>query len=343
MRELLVEVTAEAIQLFRLAYLLGGDGLIMPGHKRAVIRPARFILSVSAGSTRLRRRFRIPHFRIIGVLRRQRLRSFGAGIGHILARHVRFVDLSLRVLCVRTLATFARLLLAAVLAFLAFLLIGFGVAVLAHIERIEQIVDGSAKTGLILDQPLEAIEIPARSVLDQGAPKLDQFFGSTRRGLAGEPLAYEKGDCLLDRGIRAIKDFVELAAMETVVEHARKIFGYTRHTPGPKGFDPRLLHRIEHRPRLLPSGDKLAMDQRIVTGELERDRIGVPAQHGSIRETELARRLGQARLPPNHSWPFSCERDLQIRLSRNSAQAARHGAFERLGRILPSGTLALDV
>src|SRR6202011_1038500 len=117
----------------------------------------------------------------------------------------------------------------------------------------------------------------------------------------------------------------------------------TRHTPGPKGFDPRLLHRIEHRPRLLPSGDKLAMDQRIVTGELERDRIGVPAHYGSIRETELARRLGQARPPPNHSRPFSCERDLQIRLSRNSAQAAGHGAFERLGRILPSGTLALDV
>ena len=131
--------------------------------------------------------------------------------------------------------------------------------------------------------------------------------------------------------------------METVIEHGRKIFGDTSHTTGPNGFDPRLLHRIEHRPRLLPSGDKLAMNQRIVTGELERDRIGVPAHYGSIRETELARRLGQARLPRNHPRPFGCERDLQIRLSRNCAQAARYGPFERLGRILPSGTLALDV
>jgi len=56
------------------------------------------------------------------------------------------------------LAVLAGFLLAAILlAFLAFLLVGLGGAVLAHVEGIEQIVDGIAETRLVLDQPFQAI------------------------------------------------------------------------------------------------------------------------------------------------------------------------------------------
>ena len=82
----------------------------------------------------------------------------------------------LHVLGLGALAVLAVLVLAAVLlALLAFLLVGLGAAVLAHVERVEQIVDDVAEARLVLDQPLEPIEIAAGAILDQRTPELDQL------------------------------------------------------------------------------------------------------------------------------------------------------------------------
>src|SRR6516164_4242371 len=43
MRKLLVEVTAQAVELFRLAQFLGSDRFVEPRRERSVIRPARLI------------------------------------------------------------------------------------------------------------------------------------------------------------------------------------------------------------------------------------------------------------------------------------------------------------
>ena len=83
----------------------------------------------------------------------------------------------LHVLGVGGLALLAGLVLAAVLiALLAlFLLVGGG-AVLAHVERFEQIVDGVAELALVLDQPLEPVEAAPGAVLDERTPQIDELL-----------------------------------------------------------------------------------------------------------------------------------------------------------------------
>ena len=84
----------------------------------------------------------------------------------------------LHVLGLGALAVLAVLLLAAVLlAFLALLLVGFGRAVLAHVEAVEQIVDHVAEIALVLDEPLEPVEFAAGALLDQRPPEIDQLAG----------------------------------------------------------------------------------------------------------------------------------------------------------------------
>src|SRR5208337_167790 len=139
----------QPVELFRLAQLLGCDRLVMLGDEGAVIRPTRRVLSMTARAPRLGRSLRVAHLGVISRLGGDRLRGFGAGVGHILPRNVCFVDPRLRILGVGALAVFAGLLLAAVLlTLLAFLLVGLRAAVLAHIEGIEQIVNGVAEPGL---------------------------------------------------------------------------------------------------------------------------------------------------------------------------------------------------
>ena len=87
---------------------------------------------------------------------------------------------------------------------------------------------------------------------------------------------------VLDRRIGAVGDFVELAAMEAVVEHGGEILRHARHAARADRLDARLLDRIEHRARLLAAGHQPAMDRRVVAGELQRDRVGVAAHDRGI-------------------------------------------------------------
>src|SRR6266851_4705138 len=101
----------------------------------------------------------------------QVLGRLSRGIGCVLARNVGLIDPSLRVLGVGTLPVFPGFFLATVLfSLLAFLLVGLCTAVLAHVERIEQIVNGIPETRLVFDEPLETIEIASGAILDQRAP-----------------------------------------------------------------------------------------------------------------------------------------------------------------------------
>ena len=206
--------------------------------------------------------------------------------GHVLARGVGLVDARLRVLGIGALAVLAGLLLAAVLlALLALLLVRFGAAVLAHVEGVEQIVDGVAEARLVFDQPFEPVEIAAGAILDQRAPQLDELLRRRRRRLPGQALAHHQRDRLLDRRIGAVGDLVELAAMEAVVEHGGQVARHAGHAARADRLDARLLDRLEHRARLLAARHQLAMHHRIVTGELERDR----SRHGRARSRPPAR------------------------------------------------------
>src|SRR5262249_56761129 len=129
----------------RLAQILGCNRLVVLGDEGAIVRPARLVLAVSARPPRLGRRLGIAHLRVIGHLGGERLGGLGRGIGHVLARHVGFVDPGLRGLGVGALPVFTGVLLAAVLlALLAFLLVRFAAAVLAPVQRGAQVGGGIA-------------------------------------------------------------------------------------------------------------------------------------------------------------------------------------------------------
>ena len=71
--------------------------------------------------------------------------------------------------------------------------------------------------------------------------------------------------------------------METVIEHGREVLGDARHAACADRLDAGLLDRVEHGARLLPARHELAMHHRVVTGELERDGVGMAAHDRGIR------------------------------------------------------------
>src|SRR6185436_13723085 len=98
----------------------------------------------------------------------------------------------------------ALVLLLVLIALFAFLLVGIGTAVLAHVERVEQVMDDVAEQRLVLDQLFEPVEVLAGAVLDQRPPQLDQAPRRRRRRLPGEALAHQHGESVLDRRIGAV-------------------------------------------------------------------------------------------------------------------------------------------
>jgi hypothetical protein len=204
-------------------------------------------------------------------------------------------------------------------------------------------VDGVAEARLVLDQLLQAVEILAGAVLDQRTPELDQAACRLRGRHAGEAFAHQHGERLLDRGVGAVGNVVELAAMEAVVDHGGEVLGDARHAPCPDRLDPRLLDRLEHRACGLSARHELAMHAGIVTGELERDRVGMPAHDRSLARGELARRLRQPDLAADNAGTLGGEGDVELALARDRAQAAGHRALERLGGGLFRPRLGFDV
>src|SRR5207245_9015716 len=115
---------------------------------------------------------------------------------------------------VGALAVLAGFVLTAILlALLAFLLVGLGAAVFAHVERVEEIMDGVAEACLVLDQPLETVEIAPGAILDQRAPQIDDLLGRRRRGSAGQPLPHHQRDRFLDGCVRSTGALIALAAV----------------------------------------------------------------------------------------------------------------------------------
>ena len=204
-------------------------------------------------------------------------------------------------------------------------------------------MDGITEARLVVDQPLQPVEIATGAILDQRPPQLDDLHGRRRRWLAGQPLAHDHRNRFLERSIGAIGDLVELAPVETVVEHGRKVLRHAGHAAGADRFDAGLLDRLEHGTRLLPARHQLAMHHRIVAGELERNGIGMTAHDRGVPSRELARRLGQPRLAADDAGALGGERDLELRLPRDGSHATGHRSLERLGRALLGEALAFDV
>ena len=297
MRKLLVEIAAQALELFRLAQILGADDLVELGGERPIIRTARLVALV-ARPPRLGGGFRIAHLRVVGHVGGRRIDRLGGAVGQFVGRGLGLFEAhALAVGGIGGLAVLAGFVLAVLLvAVFAFLLVGIAAAILAHVEIIEQVVHDVAEAALVVEHALEPVEIAAGALLDQRPPQLDELARRRRRRFAGQPLAHDHGKRVLDRRVGAIGDLVVLAAMEAVVEHGGEIPRDSAHAARADRLDAGLLDRFEHRARLLAAGHELAMHRRIVTGEPQRDRIGVAAHDRGLALVEPARRLRQPRL-----------------------------------------------
>ena len=162
-----------------------------------------------------------------------------------------------------------------------------------------------------------------------------------RRRLAGQPLAHHHGERVLDRRIGTVGDLVEFAAMKAVVEHGGEILRHAAHAARADRLDAGLLDGLEYRARLLAAGRELAMHRRVVTGEPQRDRIGMAAHDRRLAFVEPARRLRQPRLAAGQAGALGGEAHFEIALAGDRAQADADRALERLGRRFLRGTFGL--
>ena len=170
MRKLLVQVAAQPLELLWFAQVLGHNGLVMFCHEAAIVRPARLVLTMSARPPRLGGSLGIAHLSVVRDVRGERLGRLSRGIGCVLASNVGLIDPGLRVIGVSTFPVFSGFFFATVLFSLLTFLVRLGTAVLAHVERIEQIVDDISEPRLIFDESLETIEVASGAILDQRTP-----------------------------------------------------------------------------------------------------------------------------------------------------------------------------
>jgi hypothetical protein len=333
MRELLVEIAAQALQLIMVAQVFGRDHLVEFWRKGVIFRAARLV-----GAARIRprcfaRRLVVAEFAILEGVRRGSLRAFhrafrhlvGGGLGLIGAHLLRGIRVGR--------AFRAGLVVLAVAAFvLVLVLVGLGIAVVAEFECGQQIMHRITEFRLILGKAVQPVEPRTDLVFQHRPPEVDHLAGSRRRREAGQALTHQHRQRIGQWRIGAVGDLVELAAMEMIVEHRGEILRNARHPPRAERLDTGLLDGFEYATCLRISRHQLAVNFRIVTGKLQRDRIGVAAHDRGIAPGHLARRLRQPRLSRRKARPLGGKRHFKLRLFRDRAQAGRDRAFERLGR-----------
>ena len=182
MRELLVEIAAQPVELFRFAEVFGGDRLVEFHGEGAVVRPARLVLAEIARPLRLARRLGVAEVAVVGHVGGRGVDGFGGAVRHVLGGDLRVLHArALLLVAVGGVAVLAGLLLALILLAFVLLVLGVAAAVLAHFQRVEQVVDGVAELALVLDHAFEPVEIAPGAVLDQRPPQIDQLLGVRRR------------------------------------------------------------------------------------------------------------------------------------------------------------------
>ncbi len=126
--------------------------------------------------------------------------------------------------------------------------------------------------------------------------------------------------------------------MIAVVEHRGQVRGHALHPAGADRLDPRLLDRVEQRPRRGVLRRVSAVDRVIVAGEPQREGIGEPAKDRRLARVGLARRLRQPGLRPlrpgDERRLVGGKGDLELRMARHRAGARDERPLERLVRLI---------
>src|SRR6185437_4488759 len=142
-----------------------------------IFRPARLVLPARIGARRLARRLVIAEFAVIEGVAGGSLRALHGAVGRIVGGRLRLVGAHLlrrvavgRAFGAGLIAVPVRIVLVVVV------LVGLGVAVVAEIERRQQVVDHVAEPGLILGNAGKLVEPRTDLVLQGGPPKVDHLL-----------------------------------------------------------------------------------------------------------------------------------------------------------------------
>ena len=207
---------------------------------------------------------------------------------------------------------------------------------IGHLQRLQELVDRAPERALILDRPIEPVEVGAGPLLDPGPPKIDDRLCRCRGRPARQAFPHHHGNGIFDRRIGPIRDIGEVAAVVAILQHGRKVRGDAVHTPRPDGLDPDLLYRLEYGAGGLRLGQQTTMRRRIVAGELQRHGISVAANDGGLTEGEFARRFRQPGLggvaEARDIGLVGRKTDLQFRRPGHGPHAGRNGPLEGLLR-----------
>src|ERR1700758_567405 len=136
MRELLVEIGAQAFQLVMVAKVFGRDDLVEFRRKRMVFRTTRLVLAMRVRTRRLARRLVVAEFAVVERVAGGGLRAFHRAVRHLLGGRIRLVGGHLlRGVAVGRAFGAGLIVLAVLVVVLVIVVVGVGIALIAEIER----------------------------------------------------------------------------------------------------------------------------------------------------------------------------------------------------------------
>src|SRR5581483_118103 len=154
--------------------ILRSDDLVELVDEGTIFGTSRLVAPVVARTPGLARCLGVAHLAVVGHVGSRGVGRFRSAVGHLFGRGFRLLDAhALHLFGIAGFALFSGLLLAPLLFAVVFLVVvGIARAVLAHLQRFEQIVHGVAELPLILEHILEPVEIAAGAILDERTPQI---------------------------------------------------------------------------------------------------------------------------------------------------------------------------
>ena len=344
MRELLVEIAAQAVEFLRLAQFLGRDGLVELGREGAIVRPARLVARRTGAAAAARPAFRHRPCRCRRPCRRSAHRPLrrrlsgmsSADTSRVLRAH------ALHVVAVGGVAVLAGILLA---------------AILARLRRLPPRHRGCGR------RPFRARRADrARRRRTGAGPRAGPRAGRdrARRGprsadATDRPASWRPAAAPGRSAARAPCS----ASASSIGASARSVISSNL----PRwNFSSSMAVRFLATPsmRRAPIASTRACStasntaracwppgcrRRCTAGSWQASRSAIesawPRTIAASPCVELARRLRQPHLAAHQAGPLGGEGHLELRLARDGAQAAGDRALERLGRRLPSPTVCV--
>ena len=344
-RELLVEVRAQPVQLVRLAELRRVDDLV-------VVRAVGVVL-VAVGEVAPRPGAPGRLARGVGVLVSE-LQAAGveavrvAGVGLLLAGAVAhlgaFHALGGGVVGIAGL-TFVEC--AGIALAFGFLVVGFVVLriglLVGEAERPQQLAQRLRVGTLVADATRERDEVRADGALELRAPVLQGPCGRRRRKLAEHRLARQKADHLGQRRLPGITGAVEIERCDPRFERRVEIDGDAGHRPGAEHLAPGLLQHVEHLAGLCAARHVPGVQRRVVVAQLQRRRVRLAAgAHDLLVRQRRIRALDPHRAP-RRTRSFGHELDVELPGAPDRPRRRRRGPAERVeGFVRPARAVLQD-